>query len=285
MDWHKQILFGEVNFNSGGTLAGINELPLEEYLYGVVPRELPPVPYGAEHPISTEAVQGTTGVIATYDGKLITTVYNSTSGGFSANNEDVWNSEPVPYPRGVPDAERGKSLQHVPTLEVFKNHSNPTYFRAEKEGDFESDWSRYHRWTFEWTSDEMSTVLSDYYNTDVGDVLEINVLDRSGSGRVLNIEFVTENGSFYEKKDQIRWALKYFNSDGTQSVLRSTLFYIEPVIDRKSKEVTGFKTYGGGWGHGVGLSQTGAVGMAEKGYTFEEILKHFYQGIELEKRY
>lgn len=200
MDWHKQILFGEVNFNSGGTLAGINELPLEEYLYGVVPRELPPVPYGAEHPISTEAVQGTTGVIATYDGKLITTVYNSTSGGFSANNEDVWNSEPVPYLRGVPDAERGKSFQHVPTLEVFKNHSNPTSFRAEKEGDFESDWSRYHRWTFEWTSDEMSTVLSDYYNTDVGDVLEINVLDRSDSGRVLNIEFVTENGSFYEKK-------------------------------------------------------------------------------------
>lgn len=91
--------------------------------------------------------------------------------------------------------------------------------------------------------------------------------------------------AFTRKKNQIRWALKYFNSDGTQSVLRSTLFYIEPVIDRKSKEVTGFKTYGGGWGHGVGLSQTGAVGMAEKGYTFEEILKHFYQGIELEKRY
>lgn len=319
---------GEVGYNSSGTLAGINELPLEEYLYGVVPRELPPVPYGeveaqkaqaiaartyalvnlgkrgndgydllptpsdqvyggygAEHPISTEAVQGTTGVIATYDGKLITTVYNSTSGGFSANNEDVWNSEPVPYLRGVPDAERGKSLQHVPTLEVFKNHSNPTSLRAEKEGDFESDWSRYHRWTFEWTSDEMSTVLSDYFNTIVGEVLEINVLDRSDSGRVLNIEFVTENGSFYEKKDQIRWALKYFNSNGTQSVLRSTLFYIEPVIDKKSKEVTGFKTYGGGWGHGVGLSQTGAVGMAEKGYTYEEILKHFYQGIELEKRY
>jgi stage II sporulation protein D len=319
---------GEVGFNSSGTLAGINELPLEEYLYSVVPKELPPVPYGeveaqkaqaiaartyaianlgkrgkdgydllptphdqvyggyeVEHPISTQAVQETTGVIATYEDNLITTVYNSTSGGFSANNEDVWNSDPVPYLRGVPDAERGKALQHVPTLEVFKNHSNPTSLRAEKEGDFESDWSRYHRWTFEWTSEEMSTVLSDYFNTDVGDVLEINVLERSNSGRVLKIEFVTENGTYYENKDRIRWSLKYINNWGGQSVLLSTLFFIEPVTDNSTKEVTGFRTYGGGWGHGVGLSQTGAVGMAEKGYTYEEILKHFYQGIELEKRY
>jgi stage II sporulation protein D len=43
------------------------------------------------------------------------------------------------------------------------------------------------------------------------------------------------------------------------------LFFIEPVVDHKTKEVTGFKVYGGGWGHGVGLSQTGAMGMAVKG--------------------
>lgn len=319
---------GEIGFNSGGTLAGINELPLEEYLYGVVPRELPPVPYGeveaqkaqaiaartyaianlgkrsndgydllptpsdqvyggyaAEHPISTDAVNGTTGIVATYDGKLITAVYNSTSGGYSANNEDVWNSAAVPYLRGVPDAERGKSLQHVPSLEVFKNHSNPKSLRATSEGDYESDWSKYHRWTFEWTADEISDVVGTYFNTDVGQVLEINVVERSNSGRILEIEFVTENGTFYEYKDKVRWALKYINSNGGQSVLLSTLFYIEPIVEQKTKEVTGFQVYGGGWGHGVGLSQTGAVGMATKGYTYEQILKHFYQGIELEKSY
>ncbi|QOR67039.1 SpoIID/LytB domain-containing protein [Cytobacillus suaedae] len=319
---------GEVAFNSKGTLAGINELPIEEYLYGVVPRELPPVPYGeleaqksqavaartyamsnlgkrsndgydllpttsdqvyagfgAEHPVSNQAVDETKGIVATYDGKLITAVFNSTSGGFSANNEDVWNSEAVPYLRGVPDAERGKALQHVPSLEVFKNHSNSKSLRAAAEGDFESDWSRYHRWNFEWTSEEISDVLSTYYNKEVGKVYEINVLERSNSGRVLKIEFVTENGTFYEYKDKVRWALKYINASGNQASLLSTLFYIEPVVDNKTKEVTGFKTYGGGWGHGVGLSQTGAMGMAVKGYKFEEILKHYYQGIKLEKSY
>lgn len=319
---------GEVAFNSKGTLAGINEIPIEEYLYGVVPRELPPVPYGeveaqksqavaartyamsnlgkrsadgydllpttsdqvyggfeSEHPVSNQAVDETKGIVATYDGKLITAVFNSTSGGFSANNEDVWDSEAVPYLRGVPDAQRGKALEHVPSLEVFKNHRNAKSLRAAAEGDFESDWSKYHRWNFEWTSEEISEVLSTYYNTEVGKVYEINVLERSNSGRVLEIEFVTDAGNFYEKKDRVRWALKYINASGGQSVLLSTLFYIEPVVDKKTKEVTGFKTYGGGWGHGVGMSQTGAMGMAVKGYTFDEILKHYYQGIELEKNY
>ncbi|WP_047980614.1 SpoIID/LytB domain-containing protein [Ornithinibacillus contaminans] len=316
---------GEVAFNSSGTLAGINELPLEEYLYGVVPLELPPNPYGeleaqkaqavaartyaisglgkrnadgydllpttsdqvyggydAEQPVSTQAVQETAGVVATYNGDLISAVYHSTSGGFTANNEDVWNSDPVPYLRGVPDSQRGKSFEHVPTLAVFKNSANPKALRATRNGDFEADWSRYHRWYFEWTKEEISEVLSDYFSTDVGEVYEINVVERSNSGRVLEIEFITENGTFYEYKDQIRWALKYINANGAQSVLLSTLFYIEPVNDKRTKELTGFEVYGGGWGHGVGMSQTGAMGMAVKNRTYDQILKHYYQGIELE---
>ena len=154
-----------------------------------------------------------------------------------------------------------------------------------KKGDFEANWSRYYRWNFEWTAEEISQVLSTYYNTNVGRVLEINVTERSSSGRVATIEFVTENGTFYEYKDQIRWALQYINASGNPAVLLSTLFIIEPVIDNETDEVTGFKVNGGGWGHGVGMSQVGAVGMAEAGYTYDVILKHFYTGIDLETRY
>lgn len=318
----------EVGFNSAGSLAGINELSMEEYLYGVVPRELPPNPYGEleaqksqavaartyalaglgkrskdgydllpttsdqvyggyedEHPVSNAAVDGTKGVVATYEGKLITAVFNSTSGGFSANNEDVWSSDAIPYLRGVPDAERGKAFENVPTLEVFKNSANSQSLRAAKNGDFEADWSRYHRWNFEWTADEMEDVVSTYFNTETGKVLEVNVTERSDSGRAMEIEFVTENGNFYETKDRIRTALKYINASGNQASLLSTLFFIEPVKDNSTKEVIGFKAYGGGWGHGVGLSQTGAMGMAVKGYTYDTILKHYYTGIDLETRY
>lgn len=318
----------EVGFNSSGTLAGINELSIEHYLYGVVPRELPPVPYGeveaqkaqaiaartyalsnmgkrsadgydllpttsdqvyggfsVEHPVSNEAVDGTRGIVATYEGKLITAVFHSTSGGFTANNEDVWNSEATPYLRAKHVAQKGNDLKYVPALDIYKKNGSGESLREVKTGDFEANWSRYYRWHFEWTAEEMSEIVSGYFKTEVGQVLEVNVTERSSSGRAAVIEFVTENGTFYEYKDRIRWALQYINANGTPAVLLSTLFIIEPVKDEETDETIGYKVNGGGWGHGVGMSQVGAVGMAEKGYTYDVILKHFYTGIDLETRY
>ncbi|HEX6038508.1 MAG TPA: hypothetical protein VFZ20_10735, partial [Longimicrobium sp.] len=152
-------------------------------------------------------------------------------------------------------------------------------------GDFEADWSKYHRWSFEWTADEISDVISLHAGQDVGRVLAINVLERSNSGRVKRIEYVTEAGTFYDTKDHVRTSLKYINASGTMSSLLSTLFVIEPVVNRRTGEVVGFEAFGGGWGHGVGLNQTGATGMAEKGATFDEIIRFYYQGVELTKWY
>ncbi|HEX6747254.1 MAG TPA: SpoIID/LytB domain-containing protein [Longimicrobium sp.] len=318
----------EVRVNAAGTLAGINQLPMEEYLYGVVPRELGPTVfpelealkaqavaartyalsglgkrasdgydllattsdqvyggYAAEHPMSTQAVDETAGIAATYDGKLITALYSSTTGGHTADNEEAFNSAPVPYLRGVPDAERGQAFEHVPSLEVFRSHANAASLRNAKEGDFESDWARFHRWTFEWSAEEISEVISAYAGQPVGRVLAINVTQRGPSGRAIAIEYVTEAGTFTDTRDHIRTSLKFINTSGQLQSLLSTLFYIEPVLDRKTGEVDGFVVYGGGFGHGVGLSQTGAVGMAEKGRAYDEILKHYYQGIELTKWY
>jgi stage II sporulation protein D len=130
----------------------------------------------------------------------------------------------------------------------------------------------------------MSNVVANYFKVAPGKVLEVNVTDRSGSGRALTLQFVTENGTYTETKDRIHSALKFYTSSGTMTSIYSTLFYIQPVTDPKTKSVTGWEAWGGGWGHGLGLSQTGAVGMAEKGAGYEEILKHYYQGISLEQR-
>lgn len=315
----------EVWTNSGGTLAGINELPLEEYLYGVVPRELPPVPYGEpeaqkaqavtartyalanmgkrsadgydllpttgdqvyggyedEHPVSTAAVDATSGIVAVHQGSLITTLYHSTSGGWTANSEDVYTAT-VPYLRGVPDSERGEALEAVPTVEVFMRNSNPTNLRAAAEGDFESDWSRYHRWTVDWTAAEIAEVLAASLGQPITEVHAIRVVDRADQGRVRRVEFDTDVGTFAANKDAIRWTLRYINASGTHASLRSTLFFIEPVKN-DSGATTGWKAYGGGWGHGVGMSQTGAVGMAERGRSYLEILQHYYRGVEVEQR-
>lgn len=318
----------EVALNSGGTLAGINELYIEDYLYGVVPRELGPIAYpflealkaqsvaartfamrglrrrandgydllattadqvygglNAEHPLSTQAVDETRGLVARHNGALIEALYFSTSGGFTADNEEVFNSAPVMYLRGVPDAERGNAFEKVPNIAVFKNHANPRSLRAMSEGDYEADWSRYHRWTFEWSADEISHAISTWVGRPVGRVHAINVLERGPSGRVLRIEYVTDEGTFQDTKDRIRASLRFINASGTLNNLLSTLFYIEPVVDRRTREVTGFVAWGGGWGHGVGMSQTGAVGKAEKGAAFDEILRHYYRDITLDPAY
>ncbi len=57
------------------------------------------------------------------------------------------------------------------------------------------------------------------------------------------------------------------------------------MIDPRTRAVVGFGAWGGGWGHGVGMNQTGAVGMAEKGKSFEQILAHYYQNVVLERRW
>lgn len=317
----------EVATNSGGTLAGINEVPIDSYLYGVVPRELPPVPYGelevqkaqavaartyalanlgkrradgydllpttsdqvyggvaAEHPVSTRAVNETSGLAVMYGGEYASTLFHSTSGGFTANNEDVYNADPIPYLRGVVDAPRGRAAEHAPSMALFKRHANPASLRAKKAGDYEADWSKYHRWVFEWSEAEISRVVSAFAGEDVGKVLAINEVARADSGRFLTLEFVTERGSYYEHKDRIRLALQYVDQSGTLRPLLSTLFFIEPAKDKTTGEL-GFKAWGGGWGHGVGMSQTGAVGMAEKRATYDEILKYYYRGVRLEARY
>jgi stage II sporulation protein D len=319
---------GEAIDNGAGAVAGVNVLPMEQYLYGVVPRELGPIAfpeveaqkaqavaartyaiaglgkrasngydlrattddqvyggYGAEHPISNAAVDATAGIVLTHEGNLITALYSSTSGGHTADNEESFASQPVAYLRGIPDAQRGNALSHVPSLEVFKAHSNPTSLRASKEGDFDSDWSRLHRWTFEWTNAEISAIVSTFAQTNVGRVLGIEVLERGPSGRVLRLAYVTEAGTYVAEKFAIRTSLTFITSTGSLSALPSTLFFIEEIRDPRTKEVKGFRVYGGGFGHGVGLSQTGAVGMAEKGATFDEILRHYYRSVDLTQWY
>jgi stage II sporulation protein D len=309
-----------------GGVAGVNELHIEQYLYGVVPRELGPIAfpeveaqkaqavaartyalaglgkrnaegfdlyatttdqvyggYSAEHPVSSAAVDGTRGVALTYNGVLISALYSSATGGHSANSEEAF-AGVTPYLRGVPDAERGEALEHVPSLEVFKAHRDPRSLRAAREGDFESNWSSRHNWTFDWSAAEIRDVLSAWKGFDVGVVSAINVLERGPSGRVLLIEYVTEAGTFTHTKDAIRSSLRYLAAGNVKTNLPSTLFFVEAVAGPHDGDV-GFAVYGAGFGHGVGLGQTGAVGMAEKGHSYDEILHHYYTDVELTQAY
>jgi stage II sporulation protein D len=306
----------EVMKNAAGTLAGINEVGMEEYLYGVVPRELGPSVYpeaeaqkaqavaartyahsslgkhwnngydvvatvqdqvyggsAAEHSISTAAVNATAGIVATYNGAMISALFYATSGGKTSNVEDVFSTS-SPYLRTVWDAPAGQELPSVSAL--LTDLRTPTWTGAY--GGFHS----YHRWNYSWTMAQMSCVVGDFANKPVGNVNAINILARSStSGRVTQIEFVTDAGTFTETGTAIRSAMPYINSSGVPTLLPSTLFVIERVTN-SSGALTGYRAYGGGNGHGAGLAQTGAVGMARAGHTYDQILKKYYTGIALQ---
>jgi stage II sporulation protein D len=306
----------EVMRNAAGTLAGINEVPMEEYLYGVVPRELGPSVYPeieaqkaqavaartyahsslgkhwnngydvvatvqdqvyggseAEHSISTSAINATAGIVATSNGSLISALFYATSGGKTANGQDVFSSS-TSYLTTVWDAPAGQELPSVSAL--LTDLRTPTWTGAY--GGFHS----YHRWNYSWTMAQMSCVVSDFANKNVGNVTAINVVSRSStSGRVTQIQFVTDGGTFTETGTAIRSAMPYINSSGVPTLLPSTVFVVERVTN-SAGALTGYRVYGGGNGHGAGLAQTGAVGMARAGATYQQILQKYYTGITLQ---
>jgi stage II sporulation protein D len=130
--------------------------------------------------------------------------------------------------------------------------------------------SRYYRWEVRMTPDEVARSIERYGN--VGRVLDI-VPQRMGvSGRVVDMTIHGTAGELPLKGLKIRWALG----------LRENLFVVDRERDGKGA-VTRFIITGKGWGHGVGLCQVGASGMAQAGATYEQILQHYYTGITLKK--
>lgn len=108
----------------------------------------------------------------------------------------------------------------------------------------------------------------------VGPITDIRVSSRGPSRRVIDLEIVGTTGTAHVRGGRIRSALG----------LREQLFVIERRYDEAGR-VVGFKFSGRGWGHGVGMCQVGAYGLARQGWNHEQILKAYYTGIELKRLY
>jgi stage II sporulation protein D len=108
----------------------------------------------------------------------------------------------------------------------------------------------------------------------IGPIVDLRVVSRGSSHRVTDLEIVGTNGTAHVRGGRIRSALG----------LREQLFVIDREYD-ESGRVLEFIFSGRGWGHGVGMCQVGAYGLAKQGWSFEQILKAYYTGIELTRMY
>jgi stage II sporulation protein D len=133
--------------------------------------------------------------------------------------------------------------------------------------------SPFTNWTTTLTAAEVAQRLSRHAGR-VGQILDLRVASRGVSGRALDLEVVGTSATAHVRGGRIRSALG----------LREQLFFIDRRYDEAGR-ITAYVFDGRGWGHGVGLCQVGAYGLARAGLTHDKILKHYYTGIELSKLY
>jgi SpoIID/LytB domain protein len=301
--------------NAYGTYTLVNEVPLETYLRGVVPYEIgtnAPVAaleaqailartyvlrnlrrfatdnyqlcadthcqvyYGLKgiSPATDKAIASTRGMVLTYKNELVDALYSASTGGVTASFTDVWYGDDRPYLRPIVDSANdiwnlsNKSLTDETNFQAFIN---------QKDGFNDSGWQLF-RWKRESSLEDIAKGLQKFLKVKnspyakLKEVRELKVAERSQSGRILKLDVTTDIGEFSLRKDEVRSAFY---------APISTLFYLQPV-NKGEPEIWGYAFVGGGMGHGVGLSQTGAQNLAKLGWTTDKILQFYYPGTELQ---
>ncbi len=145
--------------------------------------------------------------------------------------------------------------------------------RPAQNGAASDRFSTYANWTVELTPAEVASRLS-RTTARTGTVVDLRVRSRGASRRALDLEVVGTQGVAHVMGGRIRTALG----------LREQLFVIERRYDEAGRVVT-FVFQGRGWGHGVGMCQVGAYGLARAGLSYDKILKSYYTGISLTQLY
>ena len=233
-----------------------------------------------ENPLGNEAIKDTKGKVLAKDGKLIQAYYHANCGGRTEYIEKVWDKPEKSYLVSVDDDDfcfwaKNYSWEETWSKEDLEKNISVFLDSFPKEAEqklLPKDSST----SFGSAQDKPLTTRG------FGNLVDLIVKKRSPSGRIELLEVVTDSGTYQIHKDEIRWALK--RGSDPNLILPSTLFDLE--IQRGSDNSIQWVTARGhGNGHGVGMCQTGAIGMARKGYSYKEILFHYYPAVKITKYY
>lgn len=231
-----------------------------------------------------DAVEATVGMVLTYHGDICDAVYSAVCGGHTEDKAAVWGQPESGFLMGQYDVV-GDKPSHFPedlTREEdvqqwvtsypqvncnLKGKSNPYPF--DNNGDK-------FRWRLSIDRESLERIIEGNIGQDLGILLDIVPLSRGVSGRLKEIEIRGTKDSMRIKKElNIRNIL-------SEDHLKSACFVVDRDIGEDGFPVR-FVFTGAGWGHGVGMCQAGAGVMAAEGKTFQEILLHYFQDVEITK--
>jgi len=334
-----------------GKLNVINIIGIEEYLYGVLKKEISPSwptealkaqaiaartfaifnmnkyidkgynicastnsqAYGGvnhEDPLTNKAVDETRGIIMVYKGEPINAVYHSDSGGYTEDSENVWGSF-LPYLRSVKSKFEEKvspphhiwsySISERDLTEKLQKQGHKINSIVSIEPVKKSETGRAGELVFTADNNKVINIKTNDFRSLIGvDLIRSTFFNIEVIGKESNITENTEDEKEIEDKEEQKESIKEILEQKKDWTIKELLELMkknkverEEEIEEKVLKVEivesntplTFIFSGSGNGHGVGMSQWGAYGMTLQGSRYQDILKYYYQGIDIIKKY
>lgn len=218
-----------------------------------------------EDTMVSRAVMETRGEIITYKGEPIIAYYSSTCGGRTAAVSEVW-----PWRNGRP---------YLQSRSDMMPDGQTAYCQS----------SNRFRWNVTWTDDSLRHVLQSTLGTRarnpnlrINRIDDVRITGTTPSGRAEAINIVADGITHRIPADSIRWILRPRLNTSLNS---SLLLDLHALASNEGEPVSRLEVTGGGWGHGVGMCQVGAIGRARAGQNYREILNAYYTDVEISRLY
>jgi len=235
-----------------------------------------------------QAVNQTSGEVLMHEDRFCDTRFSKCCGGVTEIFENTWEPVHHPYLQRVYDNfenrheantdltdEQAARSWIMASPDAFCNTTDKSVL-SQVLNDYDQTTLDFYRWKISYTAAELGELILKRTGMDFGIVHDLIPLQRGVSGRIIKLKIIGSKKTMIVGKElEIRKAL-------SASHLYSSAF----VVEKTGVEwAVRFTLYGAGWGHGVGLCQIGAAVMGAKGYSYSEILLHYYRGAKLERKY
>lgn len=209
-----------------------------------------------------KVIDSTWGQTLYYGNELCDARFSKCCGGVMERFSTCWEDMDMPYLQAVPD-----TPDHDPDGDCFCNTTDKAIL-GQVLNNYDQETVDFYRWKEVYDREALSDLIRRRSGIDLGRIVSIEPLERGLSGRIMKLKITGERSSLVVGKElEIRRIL-------SETHLKSSAFDVRMEGGSVILE-------GKGWGHGVGLCQIGAAVMASKGYTYTEILEHYYPGSHL----
>lgn len=227
-----------------------------------------------------EAVAATANLVLTYDGDVCDARFSKCCGGMTEKFSACWEDKDFDYLDSFRDNDGKVGFLDLTDEEAARSwiESSPASFCNTDDREvlsqvlngYDCETNDFYRWQVRYTQDEITRLIEKRSGISFGKIEELQPVERAASGRLVALRIVGTNRSVVVGKElEIRRWL-------SPSHLYSSAFVVDKLCG-KNGEIS-FLLKGAGWGHGVGLCQIGAAMMGERGYSFSQILEHYYPG-------